>query len=340
VSRAAEIGEFLAREGWGWATRAPLAGDASARRYERLTRKGALAGAILMDVPPESGLDVRPFVAVTAWLRAGRFSAPEILAADQRRGLLLLEDLGDDLFARLCASEPRRQPALYAAAVDLLAALQRRPPPGSDVGWSPPPYDMAVLMREARLAVEWYLPAATGRAVPPDLAAEFEALAEAAFAPVATPVVPILRDYHAENLIWLPRRHGHRRVGLLDYQDMLVGHPAYDLASLLEDARRDVGPDLARAMLAGYLAASGGEPEAYTEAFHRLAAQRNLKIIGLFTRLCRRDGKPRYLGYLPRAWQHLVRDLAHPDLAELGSFVARHLPPPEASVRTRIAEAA
>ena len=120
-----------------------------------------------MDVPPESGLDVRPFLAVTAWLRAGGFSAPEVLAADPRRGLVLLEDLGDDLFATLCAARPKREAGLYAAAVDLLADLQRRPPPGNDVGWTPPPYDMAVLMREARLAVEWYLPAATGAPVRP-----------------------------------------------------------------------------------------------------------------------------------------------------------------------------
>ncbi len=340
MTRAAEIGEFLAREGWGWASREPLAGDASARRYERLTRKGALAGAILMDVPPDSGLDVRPFLAVTAWLRAGRFSAPEVLAADQRRGLVLLEDLGDDLFARLCVSERRREATLYTAAVDLLAALQQRPPPGGDVGWSAPPYDMSVLMREARLAVEWYLPAATGAAVPADLAAEFEAVAAAAFEPVAAPTVPILRDYHAENLIWLPRRRGHARVGLLDYQDMLVGHPAYDLAALLEDARRDVGESLRAAMLERYLIQSGAEREPFDEAFHRLSAQRNLKILGLFTRLCRRDGKPRYLDYLPRVWAHLERDLADPALADLGGFVARHLPPPEEALRTRIAGAA
>ena len=181
MTREAEIGAFLAREGWGWAERRPLAGDASARRYERLRR--GFSRAILMDMPPESGLDVRPFLAVTAWLRAGRMSAPEVLAADSRRGLVLLEDLGDDLFATLCDERPERAPALYGAAVDLLADLQRRAPPGDDVGWTPPPYDMAFLMREARLAVEWYLPAATGAAVPEGVAAEYEALTAAAFAP-------------------------------------------------------------------------------------------------------------------------------------------------------------
>jgi aminoglycoside/choline kinase family phosphotransferase len=150
----------------------------------------------------------------------------------------------------------------------------------------------------------------------------------------------VLRDYHAENLIWLPRRAGHARVGMLDYQDMLLGHPAYDLVSLLEDARRDTSPELRAAMLARYLAWSGAEPEAFAAAAHTLAAQRNLKILGLFTRLCRRDGKPRYLAHLPRVWGHLSRDLAHPALAPLAAFVARHLPAPETAVRARIGAAA
>ena len=337
MTRAAEISEFLAHEGWGWASREPLAGDASARRYERLRRGGALAGAILMDMPPESGLDVRPFLAVTAWLRAGRSSAPEVLGADSKRGLVLLEDLGDDLFAVLCAAQPSREPGLYRAAVDLLADLQRRPPPGADVGWTPPAYDMAVLLREARLAVEWYLPAATGRPAPAELVAEFEALAAAAFAPVTGgPTVAVLRDYHAENLIWLPKRQGNGRVGLLDYQDMLIGHPAYDLMALLEDARRDTSEAMRAAMLARYLERSGADAAAFGAAAGVLAAQRNLKILGLFTRLARRDGKPRYLGLLPRVWAHLARDLAHPDLAPLAAFVARHVPPPEAAVQARI----
>ncbi len=337
MTRDAEISGFLAREGWGWAERTPLAGDASARRYERLRRPGAFGGAILMDMPPESGLDVRPFLAVTAWLRAGRFSAPEVLGADQRRGLVLLEDLGDELFATLCAERPGRDFGLYRAAVDVLVEIQRRPPPGADVGWTPPPYDLAFLMREARLVPEWYLPAATGQPASPDLLAEYEALTEAVFAPMTeVPPVPVLRDYHAENLIWLPQRRSRGKVGLLDYQDMLLGHPAYDLVSLLEDARRDTGDSLRAAMMAHYLERSEAEPEAFTAAAHVLAAQRNLKILGLFTRLCRRDGKPRYLGFLPRVWDHLSRDLAHPALAPLAAFVSRHVPPPEMEVRDRI----
>jgi aminoglycoside/choline kinase family phosphotransferase len=200
---------------------------------------------------------------------------------------------------------------------------------------------MALMLREARLVPEWYLPAATGGAVPADLAAEYEALAEAAFAPTPEgPRVPVYRDYHAENLLWLPQRKGLARVGLLDYQDLLVGHPAYDLVSLLEDARRDTGAELRAATTARYLARTGADPEVFAAAAHALSAQRNLKILGLFTRLARRDGKPRYLAHLPRVWDHLGRDLAHPALAELRAWVGRHVPAPEADVLARVREAA
>lgn len=335
MTRAAALDAFLDAAGWGAAARRPLAGDASARRYERVRRGADIA--ILMDMPPESGLDARPFLAVTAWLRAGGFSAPEILGADPARGLVLLEDLGDGLFATLCASDPAAAPALYAAAIEALAALQRRAPPGDDVGWTPPPYDMAFLMREVRLVPEWYVPAATGAPLPDELAAAYDALAEAALVRVASARTPVLRDYHAENLLWLPDRAGKARVGLLDYQDMLLGHPAYDLASLVTDARRDIDPGLRAAMTERYVALTGGDREAVAADVALLAVQRNLKILGLFTRLCRRDGKPRYLGYLPRVWGYLTADLAHPALAPLAAFVAAHVPAPTPEVLARIA---
>ncbi|MCB1351644.1 MAG: phosphotransferase [Rhodobacteraceae bacterium] len=339
MMRDTEIRDFLTAEGWGAAQRVPLAGDASARRYERLARAGQRA--ILMDAPPESGLDSLPFLVITRWLGRHGLSAPEILAEDPGRGLVLLEDLGDDLFMGLCATDPAREPSLYGAAVDLLARYQELPPPTPAEGWTPPPYDMAVLMREARLAVEWYLAAATGQAPSEDTLAEFQAVAAAAFTEVATAQdVPIYRDYHAENLLWLPERQGLARVGLLDYQDMLLGHPAYDLVSLLEDARRDLGPGLRDAMLERYLARTGRARDGFLRDAHTLSAQRNLKILGLFTRLCRRDGKPRYLAYLPRVWRLLAQDLSHPDLAPLRAWVARHLPAPEPAVRAAIEGAA
>lgn len=339
MSRAAAIEGFLHAAGWGAAVRTPLAGDASARRYLRLASGGTRA--MLMDAPPASGLDVTPFLRVTAWLRREGFSAPEVFAADPAQGLVLLEDLGPDLFARLCAARPEREGGLYTAAVDLLGELQARPPPGARGGWSPQPYDMDALLREVLLVAEWYLPAVTGRAAPPELAAEYAGLAAEAFAPaLAAPSVAVLRDYHAENLIWLPGRAGHARVGLLDYQDMLLGHPAYDLVSLIEDARRDLSPELRAGLLARRLAQSGAEPEGFIYAAHVLGAQRNLKILGLFTRLCRRDGKPGYLAHLPRVWAHMQADLSHPALAPLRAWVALRVPAPDADLRARIAAAA
>lgn len=332
------IEDFLDLAGWSAARRLPLAGDASARRYERLLAPGG-ARAVLMDVPPGSGLAVGPFLAVTDWLRAAGLSAPEVLAAAPEAGLLLLEDLGDDTFARLCAAgEGAPESGLYAAAIDTLAVIQALPPPAGAAGFTAPPYDAAVLLREARLVLEWYAPPAAD----PDLAAEFEALVRAAVAPVlAARPVPVMRDYHAENLLWLPARAGTARVGLLDYQDMLAGHPAYDLVSLLDDARRDVSPELRAAMMARYRerTGTGAEAEALARAAAILSAQRNLKILGIFARLARRDGKPRYLALLPRVWGHLTRTLAHPDLAPLAGFVARHLPPPDAATCARLAGA-
>ncbi len=337
MTRAAVVDAFLAAAGWGATARRPLAGDASARSYQRLARAGVRA--VLMDVPPASGLTIAPFLAVTAWLRGLGLSAPEVYAADPAAGLVLLEDLGDDLFLR-CAADPGREAGLYAAAVDLLADLQTAPRPEPVADWTPPPYDRAVLLREMRLVPEWYLPAATSAATPPELAAEFDALVEPIVAlALDAPPVPVLRDFHAENLLWLPDRRGHARVGLLDYQDLLIGHPAYDLVSLLEDARRDTSPELRATMTARYLARSAQDRAAVLHAAPALAAQRNLKILGLFVRLARRDGKPGYLRHLPRVRAHLDRDLVHPDLAELRAWVARRLPPPEAILRAVAATA-
>ncbi len=319
---------FLAASGWADAICAPLAGDASARSYVRLNR-GARS-AMLMDMPPASGLTVAPFLAVTEWLRGLGLSAPQIYAADPDAGLVLLEDLGDDLFIRL-AVDPAREAGLYAAAIDLIADLQAAPLPLATPDYAPPPYDRAVLLREMRLIPEWYLPAATGAETPAALAAEFDALVEPVIeTALRGPQVAVYRDYHAENLLWLPDRIGHARVGLIDYQDLLIGHPAYDVVSLLEDARRDVSPDLGAAMLERYLARTGRDRETFLADAHALAAQRNLKILGLFVRLARRDGKPGYLRLIDRVRAHLDRDLAHPEFSELRAWVSRHVPPASA----------
>jgi hypothetical protein len=325
-----------------------LAQDASNRRYLRLPpeagrQSSPMAGAVLMDAPPKRGEDVRPFVAVAYWLREHGFSAPAVAASNTARGFLLLEDLGDDLFSRLLAGAPDEQETeFYGAAVDLLADLAKIPAPTTlgpeDCRIELPPYDGAVLAREAALAWEWWRPATTGTATPPELAAEFgQLLAEATATVEPAREVLVLRDYHADNLIWLPRRAGTARVGLLDFQDALAGHAAYDLMSLLEDARRDTSAELREAMIGRYL---DRRPELDRQAFQAtysaLGAQRNLKIIGIFARLAIRDGKPRYLDLIPRVWGHLMRDLSHPNLAPMANWVSRHLAPPEPATLARV----
>jgi aminoglycoside/choline kinase family phosphotransferase len=345
ADRAAAAAAFLGRGAWGSAARAPLAGDASPRRYLRLTAASG-ATAVLMDADPATGEDVRPFAALTGALRARGFSAPRVLEADLDAGFLLLEDLGDALYARVCAADPAAETALYAAAVDLLGALHEAPPPavatGAGAAHPVPPYDAAVLLREARLAVDWWTAAAAAAPLSADAAAEYDALVLAACAGVEPDRrALVLRDYHAENLIWLPERTGVARVGLLDYQDALAGSPAYDLVSLLEDARRDTSADLRAAMTARYAAAARErDPRFCAEGFAAdaaaLAAQRNLKIVGIFARLWLRDGKPAYLDLIPRVWSHLTRDLAAPGLAALRGFVARHVPEPDAAALARL----
>lgn len=333
--RDARRAAFLEAAGWGGARARPLAGDASNRRYERLSDGPGGAGAVLMDAPPELGEDVRPFLAITRLLRARGLSAPEILAEDAEVGFLLLEDLGDALYARVCAAEPAREAELYAAAADLLAELHAEAAPEAAEEHVIRPYDAAELRREAMLVPKWYLEGlGAGSAA---LAADYAGHVDAAMAGVAPARgALVLRDYHAENLIWLPERTGIARVGLLDYQDALRGHPAYDLISLTEDARRDTSPELREAAMRRYLAASGAEPEAFRAAAAALAAQRNLKIVGIFARLWLRDGKPAYLDLIPRVWAHLMRDLEHPALVGLAGFVRAHVPAPEPAALARL----
>ncbi|MEO0426846.1 MAG: phosphotransferase [Pseudomonadota bacterium] len=319
---------FLAGAGIEGAEIRPLAGDASARRYFRIARRRERF--VLMDAPRPANESMGFFISVSEWLRARGLSAPEVVAADLEQGFVLLEDLGDGLFARLLPPNPATadETTLYGAAVDLLAELPAGAAPEGTA-----PYDRAVLLREARLATDWWA-AGLGAAPGPDALATYDALLSDALAPaLAGTAVTTLRDYHAENLLWLPERAGCARVGLLDYQDALLGHPAYDLVSLLEDARRDTTPELREAMIARYLerrGATGDEAESFRAAYATLGAQRNLKIVGIFARLCLRDGKPRYLELIPRVWAHLERDLAAADLAPLRRFVAATIPAPDA----------
>ncbi|MEI4485428.1 phosphotransferase [Frigidibacter sp. MR17.14] len=325
--RAAACDRLIAAAGWGAATRRRLAGDASNRKYDRLTEGGR--SAVLMDADPAKGEDVRPFLAIARALTERGLSAPAILAADEAAGFLLLEDLGDDLFARVLANEPDREVELYTAATDVLSALHAAPPVAGLK-----PYDGAVMGRMAALAVEWYRRAVTGEVSDP---AGFAALVEGLKAELAPgePVM-ILRDFHAENLLWLPERAGVARVGLLDFQDAMAGNRAYDLVSMLKDARRDVSPHAEERMVMHYITANGLDEALFRAEYAFCGAQRNLRILGVFARLSMHYGKPQYVDFIPRVWALLMRDLAHPALAPLAEAVAGLLPAPSPAGLQRI----
>lgn len=333
TDRATLIDGFIARAGWAGAGRAVLAGDASNRRYLRLRNDRTGESAVLMDAAPETGEDIRPFVCIARHLSGLGLSAPRILAKDENAGLLLLEDLGDALFARVLENDPAQEETLYATATDLLADLHRHPPPGDLAIYDPP-----LMTSLAALAFEWYLQGATGEAKPSARQAFCAELEPLLALHAAMADVLIQRDYHAENLLWLPGRAGVARVGLLDFQDAMAGHRAYDLVSLLQDARRDVPPEIEQAMLTRYIAATGQPAKAFRTAYHLLGAQRNLRIIGVFARLCLRDGKAHYVDLIPRVWNLLQRDLAQPALAPVCGLVADSLPPPSPEILTRLKE--
>ncbi len=302
---------FLDAQGWTGATLLPVAGDASFRRYFRVVT--GPRHAILMDAPPPHE-DPRPFIAVAQWLVGRTFRAPAILASDLTQGLVLIEDFGDDRLREAIDASSDKGMALYAPAIDLLGRLHAHP------AGPFAPYDRAVLAREAALFVDWYCPAI---GIVPDRAG-WDAAWDAVFDHgIATAPVTVLRDYHAENLMLLAPDGA---LGLLDFQDALAGHPAYDLVSLLQDARRDVDPMVEAAMLARYREATGVGDD-FLNAYHVLGAQRNAKILGIFTRLWKRDGKPRYPTLCPRVWTYLERDLAQPVMAPVAAWFDANVPP-------------
>ena len=307
--------DFLAACGWGGAAILPLAGDASFRRYFRIVDGDRRA--VLMDAPPPHE-DPRPFLDVAGWLAGHGFAAPAILGADLDQGLVLLEDFGDLRVREHLDESPAEERAVYARAVELLAAIHRLPAAGV------PPYDRAVYQREVGLLTEWYCPA-----VGLDVDVAGYVAAWDAVLPLvegdAAPVVTVLRDYHAENIMLLADETRAFGLGLLDFQDALAGHPAYDLVSLLQDARRHVDAATEQAMIAHYKAVAPAAGD-FDAAYAILGAQRNAKIIGIFTRLWKRDGKPRYLAFLPRMWTLLERDLAHPALGPVADWFARNIP--------------
>lgn len=303
---------FLAKANWSGAEIEPLAGDASFRRYFRIRRGDKTA--ILMDAPPPNE-DPYPFLRAAKWLDENGMRAPVILAQDSTRGLVLLEDFGEARMRDYLDQWPTDEAEVYRAAVDALVELHRLPPgPFLD-------YSMAEYSREARLFIEWYCPAQSLYVDVPGFTAAWEK-ALSPMLPRQRPGVTVLRDYHAENIMLLG---GLKKQGLLDFQDALAGHKAYDLVSLLQDARRDVSPELEREMFDYYVARTGAGPD-FAADYARLGAQRNAKIVGIFVRLWKRDGKPRYLDLIPRVWGLLERDLAHPALEPVAQWFEANIP--------------
>lgn len=324
-----------------------LQGDASVRAYARASRADG-ASALVMDWPRQpdgppirDGLpysriahlaeDVVPFIEVGEVLRAAGFSAPEIYAADRDNGLLVLEDLGSGVFGAELANG-KSQRALWQAATDVLIALRGVDLPGPDAAYSPPVYDMRAMSIETELVIDWAWPSIHGEPAP-DAAREAFA---AAWRPLLSHMTKeergwVLRDYHSPNLINLPEREGIRRVGLIDYQDAVAGPAAYDLVSLLQDARLDVPEELERDLLDCYCENAtkfepGFDASAFRYAYAVLGAQRNSKILGIFARLAKRDHKPQYLAHVPRIWGYLERNLQHPELSSLKAWYEAAFP--------------
>jgi len=351
VDRLVAMRGFLDASGFGAAARTRIAGDASTRSYERLSRAGK--SFILMNAPPKPdgppvkrGLpysaiahlaeDVRPFVAVANGLRERGFAAPKIHAADLETGFMVLEDLGSELV--IAGDPPAPIPERYQRAVDMLVALHRLDlpdllPVAPQVEYRIPPYDVDAFLIEVELLPDWYLPF-RGAPATAEARATFLSLWRDALRPVLdAPKTWVLRDFHSPNLLWLRDRPGIAQIGLLDFQDAVMGSAAYDVASLLQDARVDVPEELEIALLGHYVQTrqageAGFDANAFTRLYATLAAQRATKILGIFARLDRRDGKPQYLRHLPRIHAYATRALRHPGLTALDSWYRAHVPPP------------
>jgi aminoglycoside/choline kinase family phosphotransferase len=354
--RTDAIRTFLHQSGWQDAALMPLPGDASTRRYLRIMQ--GERKAMLMDqpqsaetppCPPDAsaeqrralgynaiarlaGADCARFVAAAAFLHAQGLSAPSVYAADPATGFVLMEDLGDRLFTDVLSAEGNEE-TLYSGAIDAIVRLHLEEAP-ADLAQGIPlhAYDETALLAEVDLMTEWFFPVVLGRAARTEETIQHRTLwRELLHVPLSDPRVFVHRDYHAHNLLWLPERKGLARVGVIDFQDAVAGTPSYDLVSLLEDARRDVPADLAEAMISRYLDSmrAQGVPldvDRYRTEMAVMAAQRNVKIAGIFARLFKRDRKPHYLSYLPRVWSYLNRDLQHPALAQLRAWYNDAIP--------------
>src|SRR5271165_6819528 len=357
LSRALGVGALLKRAGWEGARREYLLGDASIRAYERLSEAGGDTAILMISPPRPDGPilrygkpyaaiaklspDIRAFVAMAGGLRALGYSAPRVIAASIDEGLALIEDFGTETVIVNGAPSLAR----YAEAVALLVDLHGRDLPDSlpagDELYRLPTYDIEAMLVEVELALDWYAPGVARVVAPSGARMQFLGIWRDLLAPIlARRTTWTLRDYHSPNLHWLAEREGFARIGLIDFQDAVLGPPAYDLASLLQDARIDLPDDLEMRLAALYVrrraeADPGFDPEAFATAYAAMGAQRATKILGLFARLDKRDGKSQYLGHLPRIERYLAKNLAHPLLRPLAVWYRNHLPralgqPPEA----------
>jgi N-acetylmuramate 1-kinase len=314
LNREAAMRHFLAESGWGQAQVAPLAGDASFRRYFRVAY--GERWAILMDAPPDKE-DVRPFVAIAQGLLAQGFHAPHIYAQDAALGFVLLQDFGQERMKEYVEAWPEQEESFYKDTVNLLKVMHKQPP--LDV----PPYDAATYARELELFLTWYCPALGLHVDAEGFWAIWQELLDGLLQEQAAHPVTVLRDYHAENIMRLEGG----ALGLLDFQDALAGHKAYDMVSILQDARRDVSLALAENML-GVYTRDMEDRAAFTQSYYTLGAQRNIKILGIFTRLWQRDDKPHYKAFQPRVWGYLDICLAQPHLHPLKTWFEENVPAP------------
>ncbi len=314
--REQQITKFLLNNNLTKAVREKLKSDASFRKYERLFLNQE--SLILMDAPVPKE-DIRPFIKVANYLTKNGFSAPKIYAQDIENGFLILEDLGDNLYTSLLKNNfsEELEFSLYQEAINVLVKLRNTPI--IDL----PLYDKNLLLKEVQLLTDWYLPNVAGVELTDSLVAQYNDIWSKLLDKLMKEEekVVVLRDYHADNLIWLKERELSDRVGLIDFQDGVIGSPIYDLISLIEDARRDISPNNTKKLINYYIEANNIKNlDQFNFLYSVIAAQRNCKIIGIFARLTVRDSKPRYLDYLPRVWRHLDNDLSHSDLKALDNW--------------------
>jgi len=323
MNRSECIDHFLGANGWQGAKRVMLAGDASFRKYERVFMGNKQA--VLMDAPPDKE-NIRPFMKIAWYLLGNKLSAPCIIASDTENGFLLLEDLGDDLFASVLEKQPDLEQALYLVAADVLVQLYHA---AAKTDYSDVPlFDMEKMLMQVALLPEWFIPLVSKQEDVNTLKKEYLDLWRKVLS--ALPdlrKVMVLYDFHAENLLWLPGREDAARAGLLDFQDAMRGSPAYDMVSFLEDARRDVVPETVTKVIDYYLAKTGMPKPDFMAAYAIMGAQRNCRIVGTFARLAVRDSKPRYLSFMPRVWQHVENDLSHPLLRPIKDWMDAYIKP-------------